>query len=190
MSVANGCKETWIEFSKRVGSYVCIDVAKDLGGLSPGAVGSLNMFLTARIKNTLYVDDGYQTDGATANNVTFQLVVIAEMDGQYMISPDNAQLSLGLTVMDADEADANGALDLGSAEEIRGAGLLGGKIRWSKLWRTIKHVLGVGANVSGEVARTAFGNNPIVKGADTLIQSVNTGVQKPYQPQGAGLLRV
>lgn len=98
LSVKNGLKLSWNEWSKYVGSYLCLDVPADLGLKSTQAVGLLSnpqLGMTVNFKNisnrnmyfTLYVKVVY--DGIITNMngaFTKQTGIISQMDSLKSIS--------------------------------------------------------------------------------------------------------
>jgi len=128
MSVANGLEMSWNQFSRRLGSIVCIDLAKDVGGFQPGAVGNLSSSFTGTIRNKQIKVPGHQEiTGTPANTIDYDLFLVLEQDGVFTVSPDNASLSLGLSQADMAEAQQAGEVHENATE--------GGKIRWNKIGR-------------------------------------------------------
>lgn len=68
---------------------------------------------------------------------SFDLYFVAELDGQYNISQDSAQLSLGLSASDMIEAESSEPLDLSDVK--MGAGMMGGSMKgWRKFYSGLK----------------------------------------------------
>jgi len=167
LSVANGLEMSWHQFSRRLGSVVCIDVAKDIAGFQPGAVGNLAISFTCVIRNTQETAAGHQKVPATANDIDYDLFLILENDGVFSISPDNASLSLGLSQSDMSEASGNP-----EAHETEG-----GKIRWGRFAKKLLHGATSVANSMSPLART-----PAAMGALATLNAVD-------QMAGRGLMK-
>ena len=174
MSVSNGVDMNWIEWSRRIGSVVVIDVAKDIGGLQVGALGSVSLSMDVRFKNTLFTD--FASDN-TANVFTgnFDLYVICQLDGEYRIASDSANLSLGLSVSDMMEADQGEALDVSGVKPETGSGMSAGSMKgWRRFIRGLKKGVRSVNRFVGKVAHMpGMESNPYLQGASQILNSTN-----------------
>lgn len=180
MSVANGVDMNWVEWSRRVGSVVVIDVAKDIGGLQVNALGSVSLSMDVRFRNTLFVD--YATDN-TGNVFTgnFDLYVICQLDGEYRIAQDSANLSLGLSVADMLEADQGEALDVSGVKAESGSGMSAGSMRgWRRFVRGLKRgVRSVNRFIQKTAQTPGLESNPYLQGAAQILGSTNNMLNPP-----------
>ncbi len=55
MSVSNGLCMNWVEYSRRVGSVLCIDVGSDVGSLQPGALGNVSISFDVTLANRIFL---------------------------------------------------------------------------------------------------------------------------------------
>jgi hypothetical protein len=92
MTVKNGIKQSWYEFTQGVGSIICIDVASDLGLNSDEAAGQ-NKF------NTIQVSGNYSTAplvySQNANQVQYDVMTVVITQGKAIISPNKADFTVG-----------------------------------------------------------------------------------------------
>ena len=185
MSVRNGLNTmNFPQWTKWLGSIVVIDVAKDLGGITPGAIGNNQINITLTLRNTQYTkagDTGDSDNAANANNTgrTYEANAIFFMDGHCVISPNTMNIVLGNQpdeILETDEkvkraVEAEQAPE-GSMEKVAGSGLMGsyyehyhkgrryhtlngGKFNFHKVLGVAKDVLNVGTDVANGVANAA-----------------------------------
>ena len=180
MSVSNGVDMNWPEWSRKIGSIVVIDVAKDIGGLQVGALGNVSLSMDVRFRNTLYND--FATD-STGNVFTgnFDLYVICQLDGEYRIAQDSANLSLGLSVSDMMEADQGEALDVSGVKAETGSGMYGGSMRgFRRFVRGLKRGLrSVNRFVQKVASAPGLESNPYLQGAASILGSTNNMLNPP-----------
>lgn len=180
MSVSNGVDMNWVEWSRKIGSIVVIDVSKDIGGLQPGALGNVSLSMDVRFRNTLYND--FATD-STGNVFTgnFDLYVICELQGEYRIAQDSANLSLGLSVADMMEADQGEALDVSGVKAEVGSGMYGGSMRgFRRFVRGLKRGLrSVNRFVQKVASAPGLESNPYLQGAASILGSTNNMLNPP-----------
>lgn len=103
MSVRNGLKMTWDQWSRRLGSILVIDVANDIGGFIAGTQISSSIRVQLTIANRDYTafnnSAGYawdNTDGGTLTiNYSPQMFVVLVSNGRLEVSPNFAASSVG-----------------------------------------------------------------------------------------------
>ena len=202
MSVSNGLCMNWVEFNRRVGSVVCIDVASDIGSLQPGSLGNLSISFDVTLANRVFLD-ALIDDPANVFAGSFDLYFVAELDGQYNISQDSAQLSLGLSASDMIEAEATEPIDLSGVG--KGSGMMGGSMKgWRKFYGGLKKgVRSVNRFMQKIAQAPGMDSNIYLQGAAKIFDQTNNMMSGPPKPQqlpapdtaaglyrGRGLLRM
>ena len=201
MSVSNGLCMSWNEYSRRVGSVLCIDVGSDIGSLQPGALGNVSISFDVTLANRIFLD-ALIDDPANVFAGNFDLYFVAELDGQYNISQDSAQLSLGLSASDMIEAEATEPLDLSDVK--KGAGMMGGSMKgWRKFYGGLKKAVRSTNRFVQKIAQApGMDSNIYLQGAAKIMDQTNnmmSGPQKQQVPapdtaagmyRGRGLLRM
>ena len=92
MSVENGINQSWMQFSKNMGSVLCIDISKNIGVPMHEAPG-------VRRKTTLQVQCTFRNEGtATMSGVT--LYVVPVLPGWLQIAEGTAQFGVGVVTED------------------------------------------------------------------------------------------
>jgi len=82
MSRRNGLNRTWTEFSDNIGSVICIDVDKDLGGYISGTKMQFDIDISVTLSNTTYqtFTNGLRSAGTALGEVTsWKFIVLAEL---------------------------------------------------------------------------------------------------------------
>lgn len=182
MSVANGLSMNWTEYSKRIGSVLCVDVGNDIAGLQPGGLGNVSISFDISLSNKIYTD-ALVDDPANIYNGSFDLYFVAQLDGEYKVSQDSAQLSLGLSVSDMVEAESTEPLDVSGVES--GSGLAGGSMKgWRKFYGGLKKgVRSVNRFMQKIADAPGMDSNIYLQGAAKIFDQTNNMLSGPQRPQ-------
>lgn len=202
MSVSNGLCMSWNEYSRRVGSVMCIDVGSDIGSLQPGSLGNVSISFDVTLANRIFLDP-LVDNPANVYAGNFDLYAAFELEGSYLVSQDSAQLSLGLSASDMIEAEATEPLDLSDVK--KGSGMMtGGSVRgWRKFYGGLKKAV---RSTNRFVQKLASGpgmdSNIYLQGAAKIMDQTNNMMSGPPKAQlpapdvasgmyrGRGLLRM
>lgn len=193
MSRDNGLNMTYLQFSKRLGSVVIADSARDLS-LIAGALGSFQVTINVDYTNTQYSDIGDVDTGA--NPTSYDLYMICEQSGVLSISTNGVNRKLGLEASDILAASKTEKLNVkaenpqgitGSGFAMHGGGeVMGGS--FASFWRGVKRfarpILKVGSKLlpfAGPVAESLLGSNNRV--AQALNSDVMNSVANAINPQ-------
>lgn len=190
MSVQNGLCMSWLEWSKRIGSVVIVDIAKNLGGLQAGAIGNVSISFEVSYMNTMYADAGVLDTGA--NDKNFDVFCVCELAGQYNIAQDSSNLSLGLTIADMMQSEQSDPIVGSESPADNAKGFNGGSVAgWRKFKRWVKRHVGKAADVASKVA-SVMPMNPYATGVSALLNTGNS-ILNPVDAagyRGKGLLRM
>ena len=168
MSVQNGLNMTWNQWHQKLGSVLCIDVAKDIGGFTPGSQENFSIAVDCTMRSNNYTTFKTMT-GDT--NRTYDFYFVAELDGVYKITSESSEQIMGNTSQTLVEAEEN---ETDPNKGTQHQGFTGGKFSFRKLFKGMRDGFRVVAPVLEQIAP-----NPKVKQGLELLQNLN----------GKGLLR-
>lgn len=187
MSVSNGLCMNWVEYSRRIGSVLCIDIGSDIGGLQSGALGNVSISFDVTLANRVFLD-ALVDDPLNVWGGNFDLYFIAELDGSYNISQDSAQLSLGLSASDMVEAESSEPMDM--TDVPKGEGLMSGgsMAGWRKFYRGLKKAVRSVNRFTQKIAQApGMDSNIYLQGAAKIMDQTNNMLAGPPKPQNQAL---
>jgi hypothetical protein len=186
MSRDNGYKGRNFAEWVRMGSFLCIDCAKDLG-LVPGQ----NRYLPIDFSiDVAFPYQGALIPDAAAGTCTINLLAVVQ--GAVSIEPDRCTSILGFSSIE--QANALGDNSITETSLVKdmgtnsGMGQHGGKLSWGGVWRAIKTGIRHAAPVANAIAG-ATGNpyaRAAAQGLDMASNMVGSGMHS--RKRGRGLL--
>lgn len=177
MCVNNGMDGVnYHQWNKRLGSPVCINVAKDLAGLDVGYQGAFSVSFTVNYTNTQWT-----TYAENANNARQHVLhAVFELDGEAIISPDSMMVQRGLSLADEQVVvqDKQNVANLEGKESVpySGAGMLGGNrkgfgVHHDSLTNFGRRLLAPMANMARSAA---ISRSPAALGLSVLDSAMNS----------------
>lgn len=203
ISAENGINMSWNQWSKRVGSILCLAFGKDIVQLLPGVNETLDFSFTITMKDTTH----YDTTGAivpqvnmgdegatllTATNdtsITWELCMLSVFPASMTVSEGMAIKQIGISPAEAQDA-INAGPSMETLNEVNQA-VGGGFSDWlnrnsHKAWTGVKKYAGPVAQAANALAAANPALAPMAQAANMVSSAVGSGSYR--RTRGGGLL--
>jgi len=201
ISVENGVNMSWGQWSRRVGSVLCLAFGKDIPQLLPGVEESLDFSYTITMRDTTHFDNTgarvphVNASAGTRDTCTNDVSIIWELC-TLVVTPSSITLEDGRSVkhQGISSQEAQDAMDQGpSMQTLKDVNqAIGGSFSdWidrssRKTWTGVKRYAGPIANAANALAAANPALAPLAVGANMVSSAVGSGGRR--RTRGGGLL--
>jgi len=200
ISAENGINMSWGQWSKRVGSILCLNFGKDIVQLLPGVRETLDFSFTIGLQDTTNYDCtgtyppivGAVPNAALGTNdqsIVWELCMLSVFPATMTVSEGMAIKQIGISPAEAQDAiDAGPSMEtLSEVNQAVGGGFSDWLSRNShKAWTGVKKYAGPVAQAANALAAANPALAPMAQAANMVSSAVGSGSYR--RTRGGGLL--
>ena len=199
ISVENGINMSWGQWSRRVGSILCLNIGKDIPQLLPGVLETLDFGFTIDMHDTTHYDNTGTKVAITPptpvnratndQSITWELCMLTVTPCTLTVSEGMAVNTQGISPAEAQDAiDAGPSMEtLNEVNQAIGGGFSDWMSRNShKAWTGVKKYAGPVAQAANVLAATNPSLAPLAAGANMVSAAMGSGSHR--RTRGGGLL--